>query len=119
MLKIIISAMASVIVFIVVKALFGMFSDKTMFALEAAPAAIVMIYGMGYLILSDISRTSLQMYPILVGAFVLIALAIHAGTIDFFLDGASGWLSIALGTSAAVLASTHILIPGGTRIVDE
>jgi hypothetical protein len=106
----------TVLVFFIAKISFDFFSGKEgMFLLNAEPAGVVFIYGMGYFAILDINRHAASMYRTLVGVFVGVAMLIHSTTINFMLDGEAVWKTIALIIASVTLFSTQFI----TRVIAE
>ena len=98
------------LVFFIAKVSFDYFSGKeSLFVLNAAPAGVVFIYAVGYLMIMEVGQHAANMYRVLVGSFVVLAMVIHGTTINFFLDGESVWKMIALIIAAVTLFSTQFL----------
>jgi len=109
-------AVDTVLVFFIAKISFDYFSgQESGFLINAAPAGVVFIYGMGYFFVADINRKMTTLYQILVGVFVLIAMAIHSTTISFCLDGEAVAQTIALIVAGATIFSTQFI----TRAIAE
>jgi len=106
----------TLLVFLIAKVSFDYFSGKeSLFLLDAAPAGVVLIYGIGYFLIMEVGRHAANMYRVLVGSFVVLAMVIHGTTISFFLDGESVWKTIALIIAGVTLFSTQYI----TRKVAE
>jgi len=102
----------SILVYLIAEFTFSYFSEKpNLFALDIAPAGVVFIYAIGYLMIWEINSLAIGTYRFLVGFFVLVAMGIHATTIQFFLDGSYGWKNIATIISIITLLSTYYLVP--------
>ena len=115
-MKFITITLDTILVFFIAKISFDFFSGhEGNFLLNAAPAGVVFIYGMGYFAIMDINRHAAGMYRALVGVFVLVAMLIHSTTINFFLDGEAVWKTIAMVIAAVTLFSTHFI----TKVVAE
>ncbi len=100
----------AVLVFLIAKVSFDYFSGKeSLFVLNAAPAGVVLIYSIGYFMIMETGAHAAQMYRVLVGSFVVLAMVIHGTTINFFLDGEAVWKTIALIIAAVTLFSTQYL----------
>ena len=103
-------AVDTILVFFIAKISFDYFSgQESGFLINAAPAGVVFIYGMGYFFVSDINRKMTALYRVLVGVFVAVAMAIHSTTISFYLHGEAVWQTIALIVAGTTLFSTQIL----------
>ena len=112
MFKYILIIINSILVYLISKFIFSYFSAKpNLFVLDIAPAGVVFIYAVGYFITWEISKVSASTYRFLVGFFVIVAMGIHATTIQFFLDGLCDWKNIATAISIVTLLSTFYLIP--------
>ena len=106
----------AVLVFFIAKISFDFFAGKDgSLLLDAAPAGVVFIYGMGYFAILDINRQAATLYRTLVGVFVGIAMLIHSTTISFMLDGEAVWKTISLIIAAVTLFSTQFI----TKVVAE
>ena len=106
----------AVLVFFIAKISFDFFAGKDgSLLLDAAPAGVVFIYGMGYFAILDINRQVATLYRTLVGIFVGVAMLIHSTTISFMLDGEAVWKTISLIIAAVTLFSTQFI----TKVVAE
>jgi len=100
----------TVLVFFIAKISFDYFSgQQSGFLINAAPAGVVFIYAMGYFFIADINRTLVSLYQLLVGIFVIVAMAIHSTTISFYLNGESIAHTIALIVAGATIFSTQFI----------
>ena len=98
------------LVFLIAKVSFDYFSGKeSLLLLDVAPAGVILIYSIGYFMIMEIGSHAAQMYRILVGSFVVLAMIIHGSTINFFLDGEAVWKTIALIVTVVTLFSTQYL----------
>ena len=106
----------AVMVFFIAKISFDFFAGRDgLFLLDAAPAGVVLIYGIGYFAVLNINRQVAALYRTLVGVFVGVAMLIHSTTINFILDGEAVWKTISLIITAVTLFSTQFI----TKVIAE
>jgi hypothetical protein len=107
------------LVFFIAKISFDYFAGQEgNFLLDAAPAGVGFIYGIGYFTIVDINRQAAAMYRTLVGIFVVVAMLIHSTTINFYLDGEAVWKTIALIVAGVTLFSTQFLTTKIAEYID-
>jgi hypothetical protein len=106
----------AIMVFLIAKISFDFFAGRDgMFLLDAAPAGVVLIYGIGYFAVLNINRQVAALYRTLVGVFVVVSMMIHSTTINFMLDGEAVWKTISLIIASATLFSTQFI----TKVIAE